>query len=271
MRDERRWAALSEAERKRPGLHGNTCVPRPVRGKRRRCGAKGWEREERWVSGSLDNFRRLSSKRNHRTLLHRGQRQGRVGTFFIKVSFGKRRRVSISFLSIYARHTSLYRHTRNTSMIFPSASIEPRSTDRSIDRWNMEKLSRSVVSKGKRNGRAGHRRRRVPLEREGITISRATSTYSPFVRSTLRVERHRRENGRTKLQRAALHAAKLAIAYYIIHEWRSFRRARIGRATRFLPSPTRLRKTKTTPRPYNLASFSNKLTTYAALRRASLS
>lgn len=165
----------------------------------------------------------------------------------------------------------IYRHTRNTSMIFPSASIEPRSTDRSIDRWNMEKLSRSVVSKGKRNGRAGHRRRRVPLEREGITISRATSTYSPFVRSTLRVERHRRENGRTKLQRAALHAAKLAIAYYIIHEWRSFRRARIGRATRFLPSPTRLRKTKTTPRPYNLASFSNKLTTYAALRRASLS
>lgn len=199
------------------------------------------------------------------------QRQGRVGTFFIKVSLGKRRRVSISFLSIYAQHTSLYRHTRNTSMIFPSPSIEPRSTDRSIDRWNMEKLSRSVVSKGKRNGRAGHRRRRVPLEREGITISRATSTYSPFVRSTLRVERHRRENGRTKLQRAALHAAKLAIAYYIIHEWRSFRRARIGRATRFLPSPTRLRKTKTTPRPYNLASFSNKLTTYAALRRASLS
>lgn len=124
---------MSEAERKRPGLQGNTCVPRPVRGKRRRCGAKGWEREERWVSGSSDNFRRLSSKRNHRTLLHRGQRQGRVGTFFIKVSLGKRRRVSISFLSIYARHTSLYRHTRNTSMIFPSASIEPRSIDRSVE------------------------------------------------------------------------------------------------------------------------------------------
>lgn len=43
---------------------------------------------------------------------------------------------------------------------------------------------------GKRNGRAGHRHR-VPLEREGITISRATSTYSPFVRGTLRVERER--------------------------------------------------------------------------------
>lgn len=97
-----------------------------------------------------------------------------------------------------------------------------------MDRWvEYGKIVSIVV--GKRNGRAGHRHR-VPLEREGITISRATSTYSPFVRGTLRVERERDIEGRREEQSCNERstAAKLAIAYYIIHEWRSFRRARIG-------------------------------------------
>lgn len=142
----------------------------------------------------------------------------------MKVSLEKRRRVSrydISRLDSLSTFTNIY--TRNIWMIFLSPSI-----DGSMDRWvEYGKIVSIVV--GKRNGRAGHRHR-VPLEREGITISRATSTYSPFVRGTLRVERERDIEGRREEQSCNERstAAKLAIAYYIIHEWRSFRRARIG-------------------------------------------
>lgn len=144
----------------------------------------------------------------------------------MKVSLEKRRRVSrydISRLDSLSTFTNIY--TRNIWMIFLSPSI-----DGSMDRWvEYGKIVSIVV--GKRNGRAG----RPPPPRS----SRARGNYdfesNKYLQSLCAGhvtggERERDIEGRREEQSCNERstAAKLAIAYYIIHEWRSFRRARIG-------------------------------------------
>lgn len=175
-------------------------------------------------------------------------------------------RVTISLDSL-STFTNIY--TRNIWMIFLSPSI-----DGSMDRWvEYGKIVSIVV--GKRNGRAG----RPPPPRS----SRARGNYdfesNKYLQSLCAGhvtggERERDIEGRREEQSCNERstAAKLAIAYYIIHEWRSFRRARIGPGDSFFCHRRRDCEKQKQHRTRNLASFSNKLTTYAAsLRRASLS
>lgn len=99
------------------------------------------------VSGSSDNFSPVVFE-TQPSRPPPSRTTERVGTFFIKISFEKRRRVScfdlspLHSLNIYAR-IYIYTHMKyfDDFFLFPS-----------IDRSSIEKLSRSFSVVGKRNG-----------------------------------------------------------------------------------------------------------------------
>lgn len=100
--------------------------------------------------------------------------------------------------------------------------------DRWIDGWSMEKLSRSLLGNGMVERAAAtaflsSERELRFREQQVLTVPLCGARYGWR-------ERERDIEGRREEQSCNERstAAKLAIAYYIIHEWRSFRRARIG-------------------------------------------
>lgn len=169
-------------------------------------------------------FRRFSSKPSPSFVEGTGGRGvGRgVGTFFIKVVSKKKK--ADARLPSRSRVSSHSRRRMYTLSIFlflldPIGSIFFKFGEKLVVSiasllLESEKRLRAAFLSSKRELRF--------REQQVLTVPLCGARYG-----------WRDIEGRTKLQRAALHAPrKLAIAYYIIHEWRSFRRAD-RRPTRF--------------------------------------